>query len=271
MTNIELANKALAIYNERSNWTYCQGALGQLAESTRVKNLYEYFRKVGGNTMTMDYPEWLAINRGKHCTDCSNFINYLLGYTTSMYSTEGYGAMPRVPYDKAKAPVGAVLYKQGHVGIVVGEDTFIDFYAYNNTCRKGKISESLFDYAVYVKGVDYVAAQPKSIDVKVHGEYTIGDTVPESAFEVTVTLSNGSKLKNPEGWQYTPRPLVLTNTDNVVACVYGGLVGYYNVKAKIKDTFYGVQIPAESKADALKMQAELVKAGYQAAAVVEMH
>ena len=90
MTAAELAEKGIDVYNDRKNWTYVQGALGQLGESDRVRGLYKYFwgqPNHAGNSMTMAYEPWLNLHgKGRRCTDCSNFINFLLGYTFSITS-----------------------------------------------------------------------------------------------------------------------------------------------------------------------------------------
>lgn len=268
MTNIELAEKALSVFNDRANWTYCQGALGELGESKRVKDLYDYFRSKGGNTMTCDYDPWLEVyGRGKHCTDCSNFINLLMNYGSSRYSANDYGNMKECP-DMLNAPAGSVLWMPGHVGIVVKKGWFVDFYAYNNTCRMGEISKSMFRKAVYIKDVVYTDTKPVKMDLAVVSKIRyIGDTLTYDDLVCTVTMDDGSKVTNPQGWQFTPTKLM--NTANVIAGTYAGLVDYVNIPAKINGAFYGVQIPATSKEEAVKMQQEL-SAVYEGVAVVEL-
>lgn len=274
MTATELANKGIAIYNDRKNWTYVQGALGQLGESDRVRGLYKYFwgqPNHANNSMTMPYDAWLAeYGKGKHCTDCSNFINYLLGYTFSMYSTRGFAQMQRFEGDKKDAPPGTVLCMDGHVGLCIGNNEFIDFYKYNETCRKGKVSESLFNYAVYVPNVNYSSqSSPKTMSVVVRDKTRyVGDSLTTDDFVVTITLEDGNQLVNPTGWGYTP--IVLSNTVNVIAVVYETLVSYVVVDAIPKGTFYCVQIPAKSKEDAITMQRQLTIEGYPNPAVVEL-
>jgi hypothetical protein len=82
-----------------------------------------------------------------------------------MYSTKSFAKMKKFEGDISKAPLGTVLCMHdgddnGHVGIVVAEDRFVDFYKYNETCRMGKTSESLFKFAVYITGVEYVESLP---------------------------------------------------------------------------------------------------------------
>ena len=66
MTAAELAEKGIDVYNDRKNWTYVQGALGQLGESDRVRGLYKYFwgqPNHAGNSMTMAYSSFEPLSR----------------------------------------------------------------------------------------------------------------------------------------------------------------------------------------------------------------
>lgn len=276
-TAAELVERGIKIYNDRQNWTYVQGALGQLGESDRVRGLYNYFWEMpdhGGNSMTMPYAAWLnEYGYQKHCTDCCNFINFLLGYTFSMYSTKGYAAMKPFegePKDSPKGSVLCIINEEGvctHVGLNIGDDEFLDFHAYNKTCRKGKISESLFNKAVYVNKVDY-SKKPEFLEVNARDiRHYIGDEVKREDFAVILHYDDGSTKVLTE-FDYTP--LSYTNTVNVIAIVSGSLIGYVAVDALPKGTFYCVQIPATDKASAILLQQKLGAEGYSGAAVVEI-
>ena len=170
MTNIELAQKALSVYADKDNWTYVQGGLGEYANSARIKGLYTYYREKG-NSSTCDYDVWLArygVNGSnfKHCTDCSNFIQYLIGSGKNA-SVWSYTKMKDAG-DIYTAPVGSILLIDNkHAGIVVQQGVkdssgnfvvmpeAIDFYAYNQTCRKSNYIGALWNKAVYLDGIDY--------------------------------------------------------------------------------------------------------------------
>lgn len=279
MNNIDLATKALAVYYQRDKWTYLQGAVGNLAESDRSRGLYNYFWNQpnhANNTMTMPYNEWLINNIGKQCTDCSNFINYLLGYTYSQYSTKGYAAMKRYEGELSQAPLGSVLClidtktnQCGHVGIVVGKDTFIDFYKYNETCRMGKISESLFTYAVYVSGVEYHGRTPKALSVRVNDiKHYVGDEVSKNDFTVSYIDDEGIIADTTE---YLFTPTIYYNTANTIAIVYKGieeLIAYTVVNADSLGKLFVVQIPCGSQKEALETQSRLIREGYVGTSVL---
>ena len=85
MYKTELTNRALEIYQNKKFWTYVQGGLGQLGNSQKIKSLYEYFwknRDKKPNSMTRPYDEWVRDHALDNCTDCSNFINVLLKFTS---------------------------------------------------------------------------------------------------------------------------------------------------------------------------------------------
>ena len=276
----ELVNKAIAVYNDRKNWTYVQGALGQLGESDRVRGLYNYFWNMpnhGGNSMTMPYEPWLAeYGKGKHCTDCSNFLNYLLGYTFSMYSTKGYATMAPFEGEIKDAPPGTALCLFndkgvcGHVGLSIGNDEFLDFYKYNETCRKGKISESLFSKAVYIKDVAYnIKPKAKTLKAVLRDKVRyVGDYLTKDDFVVTVTNPDGT-IQVVTDFMFTPTRI--TNVLCVVAIVYGNLEPtYLAINAESKGTFYCVNIPADSAEDALLIQQTLSALGFHDTAIVNM-
>lgn len=280
MTNKELVNAALAVWNDRDRWTYLQGAIGDTVESDRARGLYNYFWNMpnhGGNTMTVPYSEWAEMEEDRKCTDCSNFINFLLGYTFSMYSTRGLATLKRFTGDRCDAPPGTVLClidpntgECGHVGLAIGNGEFLDFYRYNNTLRKGKISDSLFTYAVYLREVEYNNTDVESVTVEVLDmfDHYIGDAVDSSDFSVRVKYDDG-KSEFTNDYEFTP--LVYTNTVNVIAVVCKGITNYVVVNALPKGEFYAVQVPfGSNKEKALDFQKSLVQQGYTGTAVIDL-
>ena len=280
MTNKELVNAALAVWNDRDRWTYLQGAIGDTVESDRARGLYKYFwnmPNLGGNTMTVPYYEWAEMQEGRNCTDCSNFINFLLGYTFSMYSTRGLATLKRFTGDRCDAPPGTVLClidantgECGHVGLAIGNGEFLDFYRYNNTLRRAKISDSLFTYAVYLREVEYDNTDVKSVTVKVNDmvDHYIGDFVLTSDFAVTVTYDDG-RTEATADFEFTPDRY--NNTVNVIAVVCKGITNYVVVNALPKGEFYAVQVPfGSNKEKALDFQKSLVQEGYTGTAVIDL-
>lgn len=160
MTNLELVKKGLDVYNHKDHWTYCHGAIGYIVGTDKVKSLYEYFLSIGKNTTGVPYSKWLADNVGKFCCDCSNFINYLMGFTVSAWSTTSFTKMEEI-----KKPIaGCICWKEGHVGLAISDTEFIHFPYYGRTCERAKISD--YNWAKFYKlppnYVTYVE-EPKTI------------------------------------------------------------------------------------------------------------
>ena len=230
----ELVYKAKAVLNDKDNWTYCQGGLGELSNSDRIHNLYNYFWNMpnhGGNSMTVPYDEWIKQFPNKRCTDCNNFINFLLGFDTSYYSVNGLNKMKAIDLPLKDSPEGSVLCMNGHVGLSIGNDEFIDIAKYNTTFRSGQISTSLFKKAVYIPKVDYKKKLDHLIVSQTNTrELYIGDTLTADDLKVVVVYDDGSTSVNPSGWAATP--LKLSKTSNKVYVSYCGLSTYIMISAK---------------------------------------
>lgn len=269
MTAKEICTKATSIYLDREHWTYCQGGLGELGESQRIKNLYEYYYKQPNKSkyMTLPYTEWLdKYGQGRHCTDCSNFINVLLGYDTNYYSVWRLSTLKAFEGETVDAPAGTVLCMDGHVGLSLGNGKCMDFPHYNETCRIANIVQGLWTKAVYLPEVEY--SDPVRLEVTVTDrERKVGDKITYEDFVVKTYYSDGSTKINT---QYNYTPGIITYPTCQVAIVYGGLVTYTTLKAKTDGSFRAVMIPAVDATDALNIQKEVINAGHTDAAIVQI-
>lgn len=269
LTAKELCTKATSIYLDREHWTYCQGGLGELGESQRIKNLYEYYYRQPNKSkyMTLPYAEWLdKYGQGRHCTDCSNFINVLLGYDTNYYSVWRLSTLKAFEGETVDAPAGTVLCMDGHVGLSLGNGKCMDFPHYNETCRIANIVQGLWTKAVYLPEVEY--SDPVRLEVTVTDrERKVGDKITYEDFVVKTYYSDGSTKINT---QYNYTPGIITYPTCQVAIVYGGLVTYTTLKAKTDGSFRAVMIPAVDAADALNIQKEVINAGHTDAAIVQI-
>ena len=269
LTAKELCTKATSIYLDREHWTYCQGGLGELGESARIKGLYEYYYNKPGRSkyMTLPYTEWLdKYGQGRHCTDCSNFINVLLGYDTNYYSVWRLSTLKAFEGETVDAPAGTVLCMDGHVGLSLGNGKCMDFPHYNETCRIANIVQGLWTKAVYLPEVEY--SDPVRLEVTVTDrDRKVGDKISYEDFVVKTYYSDGSTKINT---QYNYTPGIITYPTCQVAIVYGGLVTYTTLKAKTDGSFRAVMIPAVDAADALNIQKEVINAGHTDAAIVQI-
>lgn len=271
ITAHELCTKAMSIYLNRDNWTYCQGGLGELGESTRIKGLYEYYYKQPNRSkyMTLPYAEWLAqYGKGKQCTDCSNFINVLLGYTDNYYSVWRLGTLPAWQGELKDAPAGTVLWMQGHVGLSLGNGKWMDMPHYNTTYRMGSWEPApLWEKAVYLPEVEYEA--PVRLEVEVTDrKRKVGDSVSYADFTVKNVYADGSKKFNTS-YNYTPG--IITYDECQIAITYDTLVAYARISAERSGQFYAVMLPARSAQEALDIQRKVIDNGLSAdSAIVQI-
>lgn len=78
-------------------------------------------------------------------------------------------------------------------------------------------------------------ATPVSISATVKSmERHVGDQLNTSDFTVTVTMSDGSTVNNPNGW--TANPMTLASESNVITISYSGLTTSVTVPAVVVST-----------------------------------
>lgn len=268
----ELKDLALTLYHDRDEWTYCQGGLGQLAESDKIRNLYEYFwlRPNRSKYMIYPYKEWIRYHKGQHCTDCNNMINMLLGYSDNHYSCWHFTQMPRWSGELKDAPAGAALMiidaKGGcsHVGLSIGGGEFIDIPHYEETFRRGKIEGSLWTAAALIPDVIYECDKFKPYLIK--SNWIVGDAI--RAQDLGLMGRINGEWTRLEGFAFTPG--FVTNTICQVALVYGFSTSYLRIEAESTGRFYAVMVPAKDPGDALRIQKELIEQGYQNTACVNI-
>lgn len=100
---------------------------------------------------------------GKVCCDCSGLISWATGIMrgSSQYKNV---ATKIYPISTIKtAPIGALVWKQGHIGIYIGLENGVPYYiaedgsAYG--CRKNKISNSSFTHWFLCTDVIYISKE----------------------------------------------------------------------------------------------------------------
>lgn len=94
---------------------------------------------------------------GKVCTDCSGLIfGYYPKYRTSaqLYNNATF----RRPLNKnntTEIPVGAVLWKDGHVGIYVGNGYEIEARGFDYGVQRRKVSDTAFTHYLLFNDFEY--------------------------------------------------------------------------------------------------------------------
>jgi hypothetical protein len=103
---------------------------------------------------------------GKVCCDCSGLISW---YTNKLYgSSDLYNrASERHPISSiGDAPIGALVWKSGHVGVYIGYENGVPMYiaedgsAYG--CRKNKLSNAKFTHWLLMPFINYDMTSAKN-------------------------------------------------------------------------------------------------------------
>lgn len=97
---------------------------------------------------------------GKVCCDCSGLISWATGITRG---SSQYKSVATNVYDIstiANAPIGALVWKSGHIGIYIGMENGVPYYiaedgsAYG--CRKNKMANAKFTHWFLCTDITYV-------------------------------------------------------------------------------------------------------------------
>ncbi len=118
--------------------------------------LYDSLKKTYGNLV------WDSDRQkiGKVCCDCSGLISWATGIARSSqnYHDTALEIEPIATIAKAtiaKAPIGAAVWRKGHIGIYIGNGEYIaeDGSAYG--CRINKLRNASFTHWLKLKDIDY--------------------------------------------------------------------------------------------------------------------
>lgn len=169
MAYIELTNLGLVEFVKSKLGTpYLYGAKGEaisLAKFKKLKSLY-------GNLI------WNSdISKVGHvCCDCSGLISWYTGIQRG--STQFKNAAKKVyPISTINsAPIGVAVWRQGHIGVYIGNGYYIaeDGSAYG--CRKNKITNANFTHWFEISDIKYIKEVVddevvESSKIKINGQY----------------------------------------------------------------------------------------------------
>lgn len=144
---------------------YVYGAKG--ADGKFTLNRLNFLARSYPSTFTAAYIRKANLYIGKICTDCSGLISWYTGRvlgSAQMYST----ASKRIPISQINTvPIGAVLWKPGHVGVYVGNGEVVEAKGINYGTVRTKVSSTKWQYALLFSYINYtmvtngVASQPQ--------------------------------------------------------------------------------------------------------------
>lgn len=112
---------------------------------------------------------------GKVCCDCSGLISW---YTGIIRGSTQYKELAKKVYPISTikdAPIGAAVWKQGHIGVYIGNGEYIaeDGSAYG--CRKNKLSNASFTHWFKIIDIQYIEEEDDEVvekaKIKINGKY----------------------------------------------------------------------------------------------------
>lgn len=245
-----LTGKELAKFAKSKLGTpYVYGAKGRDGKFTQIRL----------NSLARSYPSVFTssyLNKikkkglvGKVCCDCSGLIDWYthkgLG-SYQLYST----AYARIPISNwKKFAVGTVVWKQGHVGVYIGNGKVVEEKGIDYGCIESDITDTSWKYGLTFSYIDYDIGDSDKIE---SSEITYKGKNPYKNNKPTRTLKKGCKgddIKwlqwelNQAGFNLTIDGIFGTNTLNAVKkfkksakiSPVSGAVGGRMVKALVND------------------------------------
>lgn len=202
-----------------ANGKFTQAKLNSLAASYRNIFTASYIRKAKGFI-------------GQICTDCSGLISWYTGKiigSSQMYST----ASKRIPISKiSEVPVGAVLWKSGHVGVYLGNGKVAEAKGINYGTVITNVSATAWKYALLFNYMTYGSVD-SSGEAKQKNPYK----------QPTTTMKKGSK---GEGVKWVQWELVEAGYDLSKHGGIDGKFGSYTAKC-VKDFQRSAKIGVDGK------------------------
>lgn len=154
---------------------------------SKIGTPYVYGAKGADGKFTQQKLNWLAKNYpkvfttsyirkakkfvGQVCCDCSGLISW---YTGKVYgSSQLYSKAVKRGTIKTinKAPIGAILWKSGHVGVYIGNGECIEEKGIAYGCVKSKISNTRFTHWLTFDFMDYSEVREVEVDEKKTNPY----------------------------------------------------------------------------------------------------
>jgi hypothetical protein len=132
---------------------YVYGAKGADGKFTQAK--FDFLARNYPKVFTFSYKIKAKKLIGKVCCDCSGLISWytkkVLG-SAQLYSTASKRGLIK---DVHNAPIGAVLWKEGHVGVYIGDGYCIEEKGIDFGCVKSKISNTKFTHWLTFNYMEY--------------------------------------------------------------------------------------------------------------------
>lgn len=163
----KLTGKGLAEHCKAKLGTpYVYGAKGNYGKLTasHLNSLINAYPNVFTNSYIVKARKFV----GQVCTDCSGLISWYTGKILGSYQMYSTASKRGLINDVDKAPIGAVLWRSGHVGVKIDDTYFIEAKGINYGTVKTKIKDAkfthwlLFDYIDYDESAAQTSAKGKN-------------------------------------------------------------------------------------------------------------
>jgi cell wall-associated NlpC family hydrolase len=150
--SVALTGKGLVKFAESKLGTpYVYGAKGGVLSQNQINSWARSYP----NVYSQSYINKAMKFVGMKCTDCSGLISWYTGKvlgSATLYSQ----AVKRITISNIdKAPVGAILWKSGHVGVYLGNGYCIEAKGINYGTVKTKVSATAWKYALIMSYISY--------------------------------------------------------------------------------------------------------------------
>ncbi len=131
---------------------------------------------------------------GKVCCDCSGLIQWATGVALGSYQLYERAYQKELISTIDKAPLGALVWQRGHVGIYIGNGEYIAEDGSAFGCRINKLSKAKFTHWLLMDYIDYSSKDQKD---KKEGEEVVEKSkiiVDNKEINVERILKDGSNF-----------------------------------------------------------------------------
>lgn len=100
---------------------------------------------------------------GKVCCDCSGLISWATGISRNSQNYRDTARKVEPIATIAKAPIGAAVWRKGHIGIYIGNGEYIAAEGSANGCRINQVRRADFTHWLLLRDIDYTVQEEKEM------------------------------------------------------------------------------------------------------------
>lgn len=167
---MSLTGKGLAEFAIKKLGTpYVYGAKGANGVFTDAQ-LKQLMRSYPG-MFTTTYIAKAKKRVGKVCCDCSGLISWYTDHVLGSAQLYSAASKRGLISDIKNAPIGAVLWHEGHVGVYIGNGMCVEEKGIDYGCVESKVSNTRFTHWLLFSWIDYDKSQSTSTSKKDKNPY----------------------------------------------------------------------------------------------------